>query len=248
LSGETINSISWNFNDPNSGVNNTSSLVNPNHVFTSAGSYNVSATVNANCGSFILNYQIDIINCLIQTPCFANIMVNDSCLSQAVAFQINTTSPVNVVSWNFGDITNINGDTSTLINPSHLYQSSGSYLVTAVVDLACGVETISKAVTIINCDSLYQDCKLVIPTCFTPNDDNINDFYSPLSNCPYNDYEFSIYNRWGQLIYNTKNPSDKWDGKLSGSKSSLDVYVYYVKYQFPLQDIMYRVGSVTLLR
>lgn len=74
---------------------------------------------------------------------------------------------------------------------------------------------------------------VVFPNAFSPNGDGFNDFYSPFSRGDIAQFEFSIYNRWGELLYTTSNPDALgatqgrgWDGKLNGDEQPLGSYVY----------------------
>lgn len=63
LSGATISSVTWNFDDPSSGANNTSTLLTPRHLFSKAGIYKIRAIVNFNCGADTIFKTITVINC-----------------------------------------------------------------------------------------------------------------------------------------------------------------------------------------
>ncbi len=63
LTAEAISSVTWNFGDTASGANNTSSSLLPTHLFSSTGSYNVTANIIATCGSFQINYPLQIVQC-----------------------------------------------------------------------------------------------------------------------------------------------------------------------------------------
>jgi gliding motility-associated-like protein len=70
-----------------------------------------------------------------------------------------------------------------------------------------------------------------MPTAFSPNGDGLNDFFRPaLQSVDEGDYEFLIYNRWGQLVFFTTNPSIGWDGKTNGRPADPGAYQYIVKY------------------
>jgi gliding motility-associated-like protein len=61
------------------------------------------------------------------------------------------------------------------------------------------------------------------------------------------DYSLQIFNRWGQLIFETKNPEDGWDGKYKGNPVPLGVYVYKLFYQNPEQDAVVKRGTVMVV-
>jgi len=92
-------------------------------------------------------------------------------------------------------------------------------------------------------------CKIsdLVPTAFTPNHDGLNDCYG-VSQWPYtSSFEMSIYNRWGQLIFRTTNPSACWDGKYLGKDQAVGVYVFMIRANSDCGPI-FRKGTFTLIR
>lgn len=94
------------------------------------------------------------------------------------------------------------------------------------------------------------NCRIVIPNAFTPTEDAINDYFFPSVDCELDDYHLLIYNRWGQLMYETTNQYDKWDGKYKNNECSQGVYffVLYYKNLRVSKDWLDIKGSVTLIR
>ncbi|MDZ4808788.1 MAG: gliding motility-associated C-terminal domain-containing protein, partial [Bacteroidota bacterium] len=87
-----------------------------------------------------------------------------------------------------------------------------------------------------------------MPTGFTPNKDGRNDVLKPLifGNVIY--YRFSIYNRWGQKIFETNDLQKGWDGKLSGTDTDTNVFVWLCTFQFQGKAIETRKGTAVLIR
>ncbi len=108
------------------------------------------------------------------------------------------------------------GSNSNSINIS----KDGWYWVKSV-SKTCGTKTDSVLVKFKNCD-----CEIYIPNSFTPNDDERNDFFSPVFQCEYNYFAMTIYDRWGNTVYYSNNLNGKWDGKFKGNICPDDVYVY----------------------
>ena len=78
--------------------------------------------------------------------------------------------------------------------------------------------------------------KVYIPNAFTPNADGMNEVFRPVISFVYGvdanvgmQYRFSIYNRWGELIFNTQDPQASWDGLLNGKAVPSDVYLYLLE-------------------
>jgi len=73
------------------------------------------------------------------------------------------------------------------------------------------------------------EAKLGIPTAFSPNGDNINDFFS-VTDGIYNNFQMLIYNQWGTLVFQTNNPSPGWNGTFEGSEAPSGSYSYRVMF------------------
>ena len=89
------------------------------------------------------------------------------------------------------------------------------------------------------------------PNAFTPNNDDANDVFMPLLYCPVTDYHFTVYNRWGEIMFETFDPAQGWDGMFNGLEAVVDAYAYVVEFRSAAQGataLIQRKGSVTLLR
>lgn len=75
-------------------------------------------------------------------------------------------------------------------------------------------------------------CMPFVPNAFTPNQDEENDHFTIRFNCPIIEYELSIFDRYGQLIFKTNDRSDKWDGTTQGENVNAGVYVYHVNMRY----------------
>lgn len=91
---------------------------------------------------------------------------------------------------------------------------------------------------------------LVYPNAFTPNDDNINDRWPDRVDHPAYGFELMLFNRWGELLWTTRDPNDQWDGTIDGKQAPEGVYIYTVRRRDPCEDkreIAFR-GHVTIVR
>ena len=96
-----------------------------------------------------------------------------------------------------------------------------------------------------------KNCPIYIyfPTAFTPNNDGLNDKYKPLISGRIIQYEFAIYNRYGQLVFKSNEPNEGWDGILKNGGNPLPgSYVWICKYQFINQPVYQKKGMLTLIR
>ncbi len=127
--GLLITSWSWDFGDPQSGVNNTSSLQNPEHIYADSGTYDVMLMIS-NAGGCVDS----IIQAVVVSGGEAvDFVTEDSCLNLLTYFFVDPlvtdTSAIQLYQWDFGD----GGPTSTLMNPSHMYAEAGIYQATLTV-------------------------------------------------------------------------------------------------------------------
>lgn len=120
---------------------------------------------------------------------------------------------------------------------------SGTYVLKAYNDTCSGSGEVK--INFVNC----SECAAV-PGAFTPNNDGINDRFKPIFNCPVLEYELSVRNRWGQVLFFTNSPNDSWDGTSKGATLEGNVYYYMFRVKFAAQDQkeqLYK-GDVTLIR
>lgn len=96
-----------------------------------------------------------------------------------------------------------------------------------------------------------KDCYTDIPNAFTPNGDNVNDYFFPrqLLSRSVSAFHMKIFNRWGQIIFETTRPDGRgWDGKLNDKEQPVGVYVYLIEVGFTNGRTEHYNGNVTLLR
>jgi len=118
----------------------------------------------------------------------------------------------------------------------------GSYTLTVTDNNNCvGRDTI-RIVQKICMEGVY------IPTAFTPNNDNLNDLFKPLVFGVVKSYEFSIFNRYGELIFHSTEPNKGWDGKWRGAPQSANNYVWICTYQLEGETPKVEKGMVMLIR
>jgi gliding motility-associated-like protein len=96
--------------------------------------------------------------------------------------------------------------------------------------------------------TIEQETRVIIPNAFTPGLPP-NDIFRPLlAFIDVNGYVFSIYNKWGQMIFSTDDPSEGWDGTFQGDYVASDAYVYLIVYRTPEGQINEKRGTVTVVR
>jgi gliding motility-associated-like protein len=87
-----------------------------------------------------------------------------------------------------------------------------------------------------------------IPTAFSPNKDGKNDLFHPLIFGKIKKYYFAVYNRWGHIVFESKEVNKAWDGTVAGVLQDPNVYVWICTYQFEGEEVKTERGSVVLMR
>lgn len=139
--------------------------------------------------------------------------------------------------WSFGD-----GNGSVETNPVHQYKRSGAYTVclNAYNQFNC-VSRICKTVT---SDVLpLAD----VPTGFSPNGDGANDVLY-VRGFSIQTLDFKVFNRWGELVFETQNQEVGWDGSFKGKQQEMDAYAFTLNITFLDGTTMKKQGNVTLVR
>jgi gliding motility-associated-like protein len=232
-SSGVINSWNWSFGD-----GAFSNLQNPQHTYNTTGVYQVTL-------------QVTTINGCVSTsnsPTMVMVHPTPTSIFSVYPIELDEYNPVvnlenysigaSSYIWNFGD-----GTYSTLSNPQHSYNYSGSFIIELEVENQFGCLDTSYSTVRVNPIFTFY-----IPNAFTPTNDKKNElFYGKGTN--YKTVTMQIFNRWGEKIFDkTGSEPPIWDGTLNGVDCQIDVYVY----QFFVTDIfdeihVYR-GRVTLVR
>jgi len=108
---------------------------------------------------------------------------------------------------------------------AQLIQFPGTYWRMAWGDCEYAIDTIHVI------KQNIDEC-LWLPNAFTPNNDGLNDKFGPVPHCftGFYYYDFSIYNRWGQRIFDTDDPEKQWDGRWKGRLQDPNTYFYMLQY------------------
>ncbi len=220
----------WNFGD-----NTTSGLQNPTHPYSSSTSYTVALEVTTSFGcKDTVKKQITVI----PGP-DANFTIAPDPLEalEVGNFTDLSTGPSSLVSWywGFGD-----ESASNVQNPQHAYNTPGDYSVyLAVKDINGCIDTLRKEITVV----LLPD----VPTAFSPNNDGQNDYFK-VRGGPFKNISVRVYNNWGQLIFETNDQLEGWNGTYNGTEQPIGVYVWVVDVEMLNGKKIKKTGDVTLLR
>ena len=109
-------------------------------------------------------------------------------------------------------------------------------------EMGCS-DTVEKSLTVLN------NCQIAVPSAFTPNGDGLNDYLSPHNALKADKLEFKVYNRWGQLVFLSRDWRQKWDGRVNGIFQSSGIYVWMLSYtHHDTGQQVFQKGTVMLIR
>lgn len=170
-----------------------------------------------------------------------------SYLDPVVAFYDVSAGDPYYWSWNFGDPTSGSGNSSLYQHPTHTYSDTGYYCITLIVYDSSRV----CVDTAVKCMKIEPDFTFYIPNAFTPNHNGINEIFYGYGTY-IKEFEIMIFDRWGNLIFESNDILKGWDGKAQGGKSGEpvqeDVYVWKVKI-IDVRDFPHNyIGHVNVVR
>ena len=225
------NTINYTWLAPTSGTiisgGNTSSP-----LITGTGIYSVTA-VDAITGC-VATATVNVVSGNV----FANFSAspNQGIAPLSVSFT-NSSQNATSYTWNFG-----NGNLSSVTNPTTTYNSGSTFTVVLIATSGPCSDT-AYAIIVVQ-DSLM----LSIPNVFTPNNDNTNDVFT-INSTGVKEISLSVFNRWGEKLYDFTGPKAGWDGiATNGSAAPDGTYFYFVKATGFNKKTIEQQGSLTLFR
>jgi gliding motility-associated-like protein len=229
----------WDFGDPGSGAANTSTSPVPTHLYENPGPYSIKLTVfdNTTCNKV----HDTTISILVSPKPTAGYTFSPSppVSNTPIVFSNSSSGAVKYL-WDFGD-----GDTlmtTTADTIQHLYKFTDSFNVCLVAfnQYDCTDTVCHTVATLIN-------PLLDMPNAFTPGRFGQNGYFK-VTGFGITRLSFKIFNRWGQMVFQSTDQNIGWDGTYQGVLQPLGVYVYTVEAEFSNGKRANRKGDVTLLR
>ncbi len=228
---------SWNLG--NGQTINGCGSVNP--IYTSEGCYDVTLTVtySAGCSN---SFSIPNAVCVDENPVAGFIVSPTTVEINGQVDFINSSSNATDYVWEFGDDTG----TSTEISPIYAYEDEGNYLVTLIAYSANGCTDTIQQLIVVNEELIFY-----VPNTFTPDGNKFNETFSPVFTSGFDIYGYNllIFNRWGEIIFESENADIGWDGTYGGKLMQEGTYVWQIKVKVKGVDKpeLHR-GHVNLLR
>ncbi len=239
------------FADPNTyqwqfGTNQGSSqAVNPTYTYNEPGIYSVTLSASNVLGQTVSITKSGIIEVFQSPDAQFTIKPLVVYIPGGKVYTNNQSFGGGSYQWNFGD-----GETSTEFEPIHSYTTEGIYDITLIASNASGCTDTARLESIIRVEKAAQ---ILMPNAFTPgkdgqgSGDGNNDTFLPLTR-GVTEFQMMIFNRWGQLLFETRNAEVGWTGYFNGKLCQQDVYVYKVTAKYESGQIITRVGDIHLMR
>lgn len=200
------------------------------------------------CGTPSLSGSKDFnVNLMLETPQITAISFPDSCNIQTMT--LSFSKEVNCQTAQNADINLRYEDQDIAVSPianscnmsqmielqlSSPINSNGDYIFdfvstadafTDVCGIASESTNIMGSLTFNDCDS----CFVYVPNAFSPNGDTVNDDIGPLSNCEFESISMVVFDRWGNLVFESKGETLNWDGLFQGENIQRGIYAYIIE-------------------
>lgn len=221
--------VSWNWSF---GDGQFSTEANPVHAYTNGGNYMVSLVSTSIKGckdTAVKNVWVEH---------FIPFAGNDTVIVKGESIDFKATGG-NEYTWTPPDRLNY----FNIPNPTGYYPDTGSYGYLVHIRSASGCEG-NDSINVL----VVNDPYLFVPSAFTPNRDGLNDFFRPLA-AGYRNVRFlRVFNRWGQVVFQTNNFSQGWDGTLNGTAAEIGVYYWVLGVTDRFGNDKLIKGDVTLIK
>ena len=195
----------------------------PSFLVSEQGLFSVSITDN--CGTISDSINVNYESLLILD------IGNDTTICDGDTIAISPVSNSSNFTWQ-------DNSNNSILNVSE----SGIYIL--VVSNICASLTDSITIITENCN-----CEFYIPNVFTPNSNNINSAFLPLSDCQPEEFYLSIFDRWGNKIFETNNYLESWNGRFRDQLLDAGTYAYKLEFKFKRsEESKILGGSINLLR
>lgn len=215
----------WTFDDPASGADNSSYLKEPSHTFNEPGIYDVTLVVKEGCqGDTSITKQVEILE---------NHFKNDidigeeTILCEGDIMELSVKyDPTFTYLWSTGATTN------------SIFITEPDSISVTVSDSLC---SFTDGIFIGTCPRIFT------PNIFSPDGDGSNDYFY-VYGIGITEIELTVFDRWGQKIYQSSGLDQGWDGTLNGHQLPIDTYIYRVSYKGTGNTPFKLVGDISLIR
>lgn len=154
---------------------------------------------------------------------------NDTTFCKGDKIQLIASSPASTYLWQNG-----------YAGPSFTATETGIYWVR--VSNICGQVTDSILITMNQCD-----CDIFMPNAFSPNNDALNDEIGPLTQCDFKSFHLRMFNRWGNMVFDSRYSAHRWNGNYQGVPADQGTYFWVIEFETETQKKILK-GDFMLMR
>jgi len=228
----------------------TSNAINPSYTYSEAGKYTVSLSATNVTGQVVTETKQMIIEVFARPSAQFDIKPKLVQIPGGILYTKNQSLQASSFEWDFGD-----GTKSLSPEPQHIYQKVGQYDIQLIAFNQFGCSDTTKRESVVRVEIGGE---ILIPNAFSPNlsgsggggndaSNGKNDVFLPITRGVV-DFEMVIFNRWGELMFESRDPNMGWDGYYNGRLCQQDVYVYKISALYESGQRIVRVGDVNLIR
>jgi gliding motility-associated-like protein len=222
---------------------------NPSHTYYEPGIYSVKLEATNTSGATDLVVKKFIIEAYSVPHADFSVRPETVKLPDDPIYTTNLSFGGDSYDWDFGD-----GQTSDEFEPKHIYTDTGRYDIQLITTTENGC---ADTVVYQNIVDVIEGNEIRIPNAFTPSLDGPNggnrynggrnDVFYPVTEGVIA-YHLQIYNRWGELLFDTSDTGKGWDGYYRGKICPPDVYIYKIDFKFIDGREVQKFGDITLIR
>jgi gliding motility-associated-like protein len=236
--GGTVLKYLWDFGDGNTSVDPS-----PIHTYNTAGTYSVSLMVYTETGCIDTSYFFYPGNIIVNPSPNSSFIINPQEVSIYEPIVEVITDPL------------LAGESSILYMADgaqyqnttivkHAYSDTGTFAVTYVV-----INAYNCTDTLVKYVRVNPETNIFVPNAFTPDGDGTNEVFLPEITGAL-EYEFLIFDRWGQVVFKTNDPNTGWNGLKdnAGMTMPMDVYTFVINIKDLNQEFVTRNGTIMLIK
>jgi len=219
-------------------VGSISNKPDPVYTYYEAGDYKITLTAKDNTGRTDVKSELG--NVYVLPNAFFDLAPKIVYVNDEEVHFFNLCDNGDIYKWEFGD-----GNTSTEFEPTHVYIEKGIYDITLQIwtDQNCFDLYVMENAVVVEESGMVVFPNVIKPLSLIEQ----NRIFRPVVIDQVDEYHLMIFNRWGELIFESKNRDIGWDGYHNGKQAKQDVYVWKLRGKYTNGKELNESGDVTLI-